>query len=317
MMRTKFARLLHGLADAVGGIELEAERENEKRATDALARISLGADRLFKKCEEEEKQRAAMGLLDADAPRRWYSYYYMQQGYRISEGGEQSQDHWRGGPVRHEDAECPICCKPLLLFWDINCNDLRSRGESPELLGDLDRLPLYYCCRRPEPTIYQVLTPDRIRTIRPELHSDEESPFEDFPNAFERRPLGLEPIPRDVANLLIVADNFDFGWLTAAERDRLSEYLHDRISSIWSIHLSQFGGAPVLTQGHRELDCPNPACLTHKMGHPVLRHKRHFYMKELAVIDVDAGFEMKKAYAQIVFHICWKCLTIHADYRCS
>ncbi|MGA2034337.1 MAG: hypothetical protein ABSG68_18990 [Thermoguttaceae bacterium] len=40
-------------------------------------------------------------------------------------------------------------------------------------------------------------------------------------------------------------------------------------------------------------------------------------MKELAVIDVDAGFEMETACAQIAFHICWKCLTVHGQYRCT
>ncbi|MGA2034336.1 MAG: hypothetical protein ABSG68_18985, partial [Thermoguttaceae bacterium] len=70
-----------------------------------------------------------------------------------------------------------------------------------------------------------VLPGDRIKTIRPDLDSDEETPFEDFPEAFERRPLRLDPIPRDVANLVILGNDFDFDWLSPTERDRLSQYL--------------------------------------------------------------------------------------------
>jgi hypothetical protein len=157
VVRGKLAKLLHALADVVGGIASQAERESRIRAMEVLARISRSAETLHASNEEEVERRAAMGLLNAEAPDSWHSYYYMQQGYRVSEAGDQSQDHWRGGPTQHDGAECPVCRKALLLFWDINCNDPRFRSESPELFRDLKRLPLYYCCRRPEPTVYQVL----------------------------------------------------------------------------------------------------------------------------------------------------------------
>jgi len=317
MIRERLANLLYKLADAVGGIETQARREIESRAMDVLARLSAGAERRVESADKEAERRDKMGLLDAEVPDRWKSWYYMRQGYRVSEDAGATLRHWRGGSPQHDGAKCPVCRKPLLLFWDIDCRDPRFQSESPELFGGLQRLPLYYCCRRPEPTVYQVLSDDRIKTIRPDLRADEESPFAGFPDEFQRQPLDLEPIPRDVANLLIVADEFAFDWLNSQERQRLSDYLGDRISSIWDIHLSQFGGRPVLTQGHREISCPNPACATHKMGHPMLRNEKEFALKELAVIDVDAGFEMEANYAQIAFHICWKCHTVHARYRCS
>jgi hypothetical protein len=317
MIRAKLAELIHSLADVVGGIDWEAEREDRRRANEALARISCDADSRLAWAEEEAGRREELGLLNAVVPGRWRSYYYMRQGYRVCAAQDASQDHWRGGPPQHDGATCPVCKKPLLLFWDLNCNDPRFRAESPELFGDLERLPLYYCCRRPEPTIYQVVSGDRIRTIRPELRSGEESPFRGFPDAFERRPIRLDAIPRDVANLLILTNDFDSDWLNQEEQDRLSEYFGERGDSIWDVHLSQVGGAPTLSQGHYELDCPNADCPTHSMGHPILRNKREYQMKELAVIDVDAGFEMESNYAQIAFHMCWKCLTVHAEYRCD
>jgi hypothetical protein len=317
MVREKIANLLHSIADSVGGINFQADRETRKLADEALARISQKTDVAMARAAEEADRRDKMGLLDAKAPEWWRACYYMQQGYRVTFDQNNAQDHWRGGKPHHENAECPVCKKPLLLFWDINCNDPRFRVGMPELFGNLERLPLYFCCRRPEPTCYRIISQDSIQTFRPPLQGGEESPFASYPDSFERKSIRLEPIPRDVENLLILANEFHFDWLNEQERSSFSNYFGTDIENIWDIHLSQFGGVPVLTQGHREVDCPNPACLTHKMGHPLLRDKKHYQMKELAVIDVDAGFEMDSGYSQIAFHICWKCLSIHAEYRCS
>jgi len=239
----------------------------------------------------------------------------MRQAYRPRVGQESAADHWRGGPPRHEGAECPVCRKPLLLFWDINCRDPRFAGESAELFAGLERLPLYYCCRRPEPTTYRVVSPGRIETFRPSLEAGEESPFRDAPAEFDRRPLHLEPLPRDIENLLAVADRLSFDWLDAAEMERLAEYLGRDRGGIYGAQMSQFGGAPIFRQGNQGIDCPNPICPTHQMGNPHFPNDRKFKMKELAVIADDAGFEMETNCAQIAFHICWKCNTIHAGYR--
>lgn len=317
MLRKSVANLVHAFADAIGGIDSQADRESRTRAQELLARISMDAEERLALAEREAERREELALLDADVPDRWTSYYYMRQGYRVSTTDDESQGHWRGGPPQHDGAKCPVCRKPLLLFWDVACDDPRFRAESPELFGDLERLPLYYCCRRPEPTIYQVLSQDRIRTIRPELEVDEDSPFEDFPDEFARKPVRLEPIPRDIANLRIISQNFASGWLETDEVNRLTEYFGDRHDSLLGMRMSQFGGAPIFIQGHEGIECPNPSCSTHKMGHPLMRNPIHFQMKELAVIDVDAGFEMESNYAQIVFHICWKCLTVQGGYHCD
>jgi hypothetical protein len=177
MVREKIANLLHSIADVVGGINFQAERETRISA-ETLTQINTD----IAKAEEEAERRDKMGLLYAEVPEWWQSYYYMQQGYRVTLDQNNTQDHWRGGKPQHENAECPICNKPLLLFWDINCSDPRFRAEMPELFGKLERLPLYYCCRRPEPTCYRVVSRDCIQTFRPSLHSYEESPFVSYPN---------------------------------------------------------------------------------------------------------------------------------------
>ncbi len=279
-------------------------------------RISLDADERIAWAEKELDRRIELGLYDETTPPQWESRHYLQQGYRVIAGGGGSQDHWQGGPSQHEGAICPICKKALLLFWDIDCNDSRFRAETREMFGDLERLPLYYCCRRPEPTIYQVVSRDQIQTIRPDLVSEEESPFEGYPNEFDRKPVSLEPVPRDVANLLVIANEYDFSWLDAEERGRLSEYLDEEIASILDISMSQLGGALTLTQGHRDIECPNTSCSTHHMGHPLFNNN-HNKMKELAVIDVESDFEFESNSSQIAFHICWKCSTIHGEYRCD
>ena len=315
-MRAALSRLLYRLADSLGDVDSRAKSETNRRAMQALMKMAGDSRELVEEADKEARRRDALGLGD-EVPKQWQSYYYLRQGYRATLAKDNSQDHWRGGPPQHEDAICPICRKPLLLFWDINCRDSRFRAESPDIFGELDRLPLYYCCRRPEPTVYQVLPNSRIRMIKPELCGWEESPFHDFPDEFDRKPIRLEIIPREVENLLIIVNEFALDWLNEAELDRLSEYLQENFIARCSINLSQFGGVPLMTQGHREIECPNADCLTHQMGHPILRNKQHYQMKEIAVIDDDSGFEMETGCAQIAFHICWKCHTVHAEYRCD
>ncbi|MBN1909230.1 MAG: hypothetical protein JW818_05795 [Pirellulales bacterium] len=309
MIRDKLADLLHFLAGIVSGHSVQVEKD--------VTQILRQANKRYSDSEKEAKRRAKLGLLFENAPSRWQSCYYMRQAYRVLPADNPVQNHWRGGSPRHAGARCPLCGKPLLLFWDIDCQDPRFGQESPELFSGLERLPLYYCCRHPEPTAYRIVSTDRIQPIRPDPVTCEESPFQDYPDEFEKRPISLDPIPREIENLLMIANHFYFLWLNDEERERIREYLGEKEGRPFSIHLSQFGGVPGTLQGHSGVTCPNTTCDTHKMGHPLARNEREFAMKELAVIDMDAGFEMKTNCAQIVFHICWKCQTIHAGYQCD
>ena len=161
--------------------------------------------------------------------------------------------------------------------------------------------------------MYQVLPKNQLRTYAPQMETGEESPFRDFPDSFERRPIELEAIPRDIENLLMIEHEISNDWLTESEQARIGEYVAPQRFS----EFSQFGGMPRMGRRDERIACPNPECLTHRMGHPIGRHDQQYAMKELAVIEYTSGFEMETACAQITFHICWYCLTIHAAYGCT
>lgn len=315
-MRTKIAKLLYALADAVGGLDSQAERETRRVALEAFSKLGESAESKVKRAEQEAQRREKMGLLNFEVPDLWQSHYYMTPGFRVFSTEDDSQGHWRGGKPLHDDAICPLCKKPLLMFWDINCADPRFRGVSPELFPGTSRLPLYYCCRRPEPTIYQLLPSGGIRTIKPDLQGYEESPFPNPPSSFERKPIRLEIIPREMENLLLIANEIACEWLNREEQDRLVDYLSLSYepAGACDITFSQFGGLPNQSQGHRAILCPNKLCDTHKMDHPMLRNTRLYTMKELAAIDVNADFNLEGYATKVLFHICWRCLTIHATY---
>jgi hypothetical protein len=179
----------------------------------------------------------------------------------------------------------------------------------------LNRLPLYYCFDCAEPTVYRCSGASRITPIAVSRAAGEESPFRDLaPETLPSGPLDLEAIPTPVESLIVLAEQVGFDWLRHKDRAELALYFGSLLAA--SEHRrSQFGGLPVLLQGHWDIECPNGRCATHQWGHPRWRRKRYYYMKELAVIDrdCDLGFDMQ--WAQIAFHICWACNTVHAQYR--
>ena len=313
--RQSAANLLHWLGDRVGGIDLEAKRENDARAAEVLARISRKAESQLARMSADMEEREKLGLKNVDVPDVWHSIYYFRQGFRASTISQPTpEDHWQGGPPMHDGATCPVCRKPFVLLWDINLKDERISEDGVELFPGLDRLPLYYCPRRPEPTIYQIESPRRIRTIRPGLQAGEESPLKFLPPELPRQPLRLDPIPRDIANLMILAREFECQWLNEEELELLGRFVGVNELSRHDVGCDQFGGVPIMRQGHRAHECPNPACLTLRMGSPdMLLSRRRYEMKELAVIDVGRIYS---SWGQVAFHICWKCLTVEAGYRC-
>ena len=306
---------LHYLADRVGGIDMQAKRENNRRAFAALSRIGESAAKSIADAEKEAKRREKAGLLSMAPPAHWQHGYYLKQSYRLRPATDDGQGHWRGGPPRHQGAECPVCRKPLLLFLDLDCKDPRF-AEAPDVFARLDRLPLYYCCRRPEETIYRIVAADRIETIKPELRTAEESPFTKFPAAFPREPLALEPVARNVELLLYALDYNHPDLLRPEEKQILKDYFG--IKHVWSgFSPSRFGGSLNLGQRYEKLFCPNPDCRTHRMGHPLLRNASIYRMKEIAVIHSDAGFPMDMSCGRIVFHFCYDCHTVRGEYETS
>ena len=217
--------------------------------------------------------------------------------------------------MRDRGAKCHLCKRPLTLLWEINCQDPRFQKESEQVFEGQERLPLYYCLHCPEPTIYRCTGPNRIRVLPTERSECEESPFERIPDSFARRPLVLKPIPREIENLIVLSEHIGLDWLRRPDFATLKKYFADISPYFMDVRRSQFGGLPVVQQGHDEIPCPNKRCPTHKWGHPIMRNKQYYYMKELALIDDDAGFEMESNGAQIAFHLCWACHTVHAGYH--
>lgn len=166
-------------------------------------------------------------------------------------------------------------------------------------------------------TAYRVVADEEVRTFVTDETGDE-TPFTNVADSFRRRPLRLDLVPREVANAMILAYEIDCDWLNATEWQAINSFFGPRHEGRFRSlnYVSQFGGLPRMLQAHRELICPNPECET-RGPTPESGTRRGYYLKELAVVTEDAGLELEMHAAQIAFHICWNCLTIHGDYRCD
>jgi hypothetical protein len=244
-------------------------------------------------------------------PSLWHSIYYLRQGYHLDATKVGRRAHWQGGDPPHKDAVCPACGNRFHLLWDIDCTDPRFRSESSQVFGKLTRIPLYYCLHCPHPTIYRCTNATRLRVFTVKHLPSEGSPFSDYPDAFPRTRLSLTAIPDDIETLVLVCQCVGTDWLRRKQRSTLTNYFGSRYLNL---RRSQFGGVPVLQQDNPQLTCPYEKCPTHEWESPILGH-RHFTMKLLASIESDARFPMETHGAQIVFHICWACQTIYADYQ--
>ena len=311
MLRNSFARALTRLAERIGTYSFIEERDAyfERRLQKSISGdLQSKRDAFFK----ERSNKEAL----AQAPEHWRSWFFMRQGFRVSVAKRSSDSHSMGGPPRHKNAICPLCRNPFLLIWDIDCRDPLFDNERELLLDSFERIPLYYCAHCGE-SAYQLEADGSIRIHR--VTNVDESPFEDFPNQLEQKSIELSPIPRDIENLIRLADDVGFDWLDAMETGRLSDFMGQDIFCLSRLEMSQFGGSPRLIQGHSEdNNCVHRKCPTHKYGHYMMGGtKRHFWMKELAVVDMDIDLGMDLNYSQIAFHICWKCNTVYGEYRCS
>ncbi len=262
-----------------------------------------------------DRQGRARRRSDFDVPEIWRSRYYLRQGYHLGRAIGRRATHWQGGEPPHKEAACLHCGTPLHLLWEIDCSDSRFREESPGVFGKLKRLPLYFCLHCANTTAYRCAG-NRLQIFK--VGGDEDaSPFTEFPTVFPRRRLSFRRIPTEAENLIQICVHLGTDWLREDDRKMLADYFAASTPQRWrgEIRRSQFGGLPVLQQGDQDIVCPYSRCPTHTWGHPLLRNKRYYMMKLLAVIDDDAGFPMKTECAQIVFHLCWACQTVHAEYQ--
>lgn len=243
---------------------------------------------------------------------RYESRRALPHGYRMRFSKRKRSRHWQGGTPLHQGAECVLCRKPLHLVWDIDLTDPIFPTEFGRAFAPATRVPLYFCCHCPSPTLYRVTSNDKIKVFRPDVvTTSEENPFDDVPPHFQRRPISFEKIPDVVDALMTLTDDIGFDSLDGPSRRILSKY--DSVGPP-----SQLGGIPLFLQGHQEEVCPNPRCVATDLKHPYSFSDRWLLMKELAAVnEEDAQLREKSQYMQIAFHICWLCQAILGQYRCD
>ncbi len=239
---------------------------------------------------------------------------FIPTGFRMVNRAQRDADHWQGGPPIHRSATCSQCSHRLTLIYDLSLADPKLPDFVRESFCPATRLPLYFCgaCATSD---YWISSDAKLVALPP--ISNEESPFEDFPTEFPRRRVALSQVPSTIDGLLTLEDTVGFVRLDRPAIQALSAYYRRPIRSGGELPFSQFGGQPLVCQGHRQIVCPNPKCPAHQLQHPFGELEYDFLMKELAVVCRDASPYFDAAYAQIVYHICCTCLAIHAEYRCT
>ena len=250
----------------------------------------------------------------------------LARGLRVVQSAKKGM-HWQGGKPLHRGAKCALCKQPLRLIWDIDLADPQLPDGLREKLAPRTRLPIYFCCLCPKPTVYSLVSDSSLRMFRPKSVSldydpwndpHEQNPFREAPAQFVRQPIRLEPIPIVVEGLISLAEEIGVQRLDDEARRILSRYVGKTVSSNWDLPFSQFGGLPLVSQGHREVVCPNPTCFASRLVHPYPSFDRRFLMRELAVVTSEPPLDSQSFhYAQIAVHICLHCASIHSEYRCD
>jgi hypothetical protein len=235
-------------------------------------------------------------------------------GFKLVLKAQHRVKHWQGGPATHRGARCLQCKQSLLLIWNLALADQQFPPLFAAAFQPINRLPFYFCTNCGACS-YRVIGEGQIQCFTPD--ADGESPFKEFPLELEQRRIAFLKIPSIVDGILTLEDLVGFDRLDQDAVRELNRYYGRRISSTWDMPFSQIGGQPLMTQGHRQIVCPNQRCPASKLEHPYGELQYDFLMKELAVIGRDCGSDFEKVYSQVAYHICCTCLTIHAQYRCS
>jgi hypothetical protein len=269
------------------------------------------------------------------------SSQYLKHGYRVrAVEGFADGDHWQGGPAYHRGADCPVCKRPLLLLWDINCADPRFQDEPKPIFSKLQRLPLYYCWKCVATLSYQVSSSDSIRIVsHAGDYQGDEFPYPNYPTAFPRFPLELtNDKPENLAAIIRrweremeANDDFIGECLQGDERDQLQAWYGHPVTLFGAdfVHHQLGGVAARLAQGLQGWECGNDECRQASgiLGRLMGRRSR---VKFLAVIlnDPPRGLPMVEeldektrenwnSTNQVVFQICEGCLTVHASNMCD
>ena len=252
---------------------------------------------------------------------------YIKTRYRVMPSKRSDANHWLGGEPYHRNANCPVCKRPLLLLWDINCKDPRFRRGT---FGSLTRLPLYYCWCCVNDISYLGLSEDKIRIHPAKRSKDSFFQYEPYPTSFERRPISFyEGVPDEIRELVAKVNDDDFQ-PSAHQKKVLREFFGHPITFGFGptvVH-HQLGGRPINHSWAEEVfECSNPEC-SGKLADRLRGKKRA--MRFLAGILNDrwgglpmvepAGDETKQSWNFFVsaqFHICDVCFTVTGANRCT
>lgn len=313
-MRTFLADTLYRLADAIGGIDFEAKREFESRAQQGLAGLGGYIEEERKALDAQRERVKNSPHRHEQVPDRWRDRYYLPGIMRVRRLDNADVPHRAGGPATHAGATCVTCNCDLTLIADLDCEAIRQQTGVRELFGELRRFPLYYCFKRPEPTIYRVATDDRVETIRPDLEEWEESPFTCESSTLA--PAGIEVIapPRDVELLLTIIRYERFDWLSEEEQEKLLKFAGSPTETRRKPDFSQLGGPLLKPPPAEDRVCPNPNCICHELVVPYCLTGWESTLKEFALIKDDLLPDVESQCTGIVFSLCWRCLTVEARY---
>jgi hypothetical protein len=248
-----------------------------------------------------------------------YSRRFVARPVRISPSDDASL-HFSGGPSRHKGSVCRKCKKQLTLLWDLHLSDKLIPDSVREGYAPSTRLPFFICWQCVAAS-YSVLSDTEITTFAFDCHTEhlqaDETPFQDAPQEVERRTITISRIPTTIDALLSLADIIGHDEIDESARNTLREYLGDEVRSGWDLPISQFGGAPLAYQGHRDVVCPNPKCPASRLEHPYGELVRPYLMKEMALIHWKDEPVLSEHCFQLLYNVCCICFSIRAEYRCD
>jgi hypothetical protein len=252
--------------------------------------------------------------------RSWQLRSYIPDGYHVRYTKEASKHH-EGGPPRHQGAICGTCQRPLLLFWTLDCSEIKHTTQH-RLFEQLKYFCIYYCPHHLQATNYRLIDDATMEVFHVENGDLDPGPVDELLDQIPESSLELLPLPHEIAKDLLVADFVSPEYLNEAEKSRLHTFFKMREdrgieSELHSLNL--VGLRLPLTQGPEEHYCPNPKCpLSNKdlsLAYSIIQNA--YRMKELAVISLNRNPNFPQSYCQITVHVCWHCLALHVDYACS
>ena len=260
-------------------------------------------------------------LFDADFRWLWRSSRrFIAKPLQVTSTTRKS-NHFCGGPPPHKGSKCPKCKKQLTLLWDLDLNDELIPDYVREGFSPATRLPLYICWQCLAAS-YVVLSETRINCFpfvdsQVDYLQENESPFQDSPEEVERRPISLSRIPSTIEALLSLSDVVGFDEFDKPAQTTLKQFFKTKIRSDGDLPISQFGGSPLVNQGHGNNVCPNLKCPASTLNHPYGEMTAMFLMKELALIHWKDEPALTQHCIQLLYSVCGICFSLQAEYRCS